>query len=168
MEGATQITKEKKVNETKAQSKPEFKSQNQRIAIILVRGLVGVQKSIKDTLTMLRLHRKNQCVIITMNSVNKGMLHKVKDYVTWGEISDEVFNKLIVARGEEWLARKTDSKNKYEYKSFKANGKEYKPYFRLNPPRKGFGRKGIKMPFKLGGGLGDRADKMNDLLLRMI
>ena len=43
-----------------------------------------------------------------------------------------------------------------------------KPYFRLHPPIKGFERKGIKMPFKKGGALGDREVKICDLILRML
>ena len=48
------------------------------------------------------------------------------------------------------------------------DGKKIKPFFRLNPPAKGFGRKGIKVSFKAKGALGYRADKINDLIKRMI
>ena len=137
---------------------------NEKIAIILVRGLVGVRQDVKDTLSMLGLTRKNHCVVIPNNPINVGMIKKAKDYITWGPISEEVFKELVAKRGEEWKGRVEDSKKKYTYKSLEVDGKKYKRYFRLNPPRKGFGRKGIKMPFKLGGGLGDRADKMDDLI----
>ena len=43
-----------------------------------------------------------------------------------------------------------------------------KPFFRLNPPVKGFDRKGIKVPFSLGGALGYRKEKINDLIKRMV
>lgn len=43
-----------------------------------------------------------------------------------------------------------------------------KPCLRLNPPRKGFERGGIKRAFKAGGVLGYRAEKINDLLNKMI
>ena len=36
----------------------------EKIAIILIRGLIGVKKNIKDTLTMLNLHRKHFCKIL--------------------------------------------------------------------------------------------------------
>jgi large subunit ribosomal protein L30 len=139
-----------------------------KIAIILVRGLVGVRQTVKDTLKMLGLTRKNHCVVIANNPVNLGMIKKAKDFITWGSISEEVFQELVAKRGEEWKGRVEDSKKKYSYKALDVDGKKYKRYFRLNPPRKGFGRKGIKMPFKLGGGLGDRADKMDDLIKRML
>lgn len=38
----------------------------------------------------------------------------------------------------------------------------------LNSPRKGFGRKGVKMPFSKGGALGERKEKINDLIERML
>ena len=46
-------------------------------------------------------------------------------------------------------------------------GKEIvKPVYRLEPPKKGYSS--IKKPFKLGGALGNRADKINELIKRMI
>ncbi|PIN73777.1 50S ribosomal protein L30 [Candidatus Woesearchaeota archaeon CG10_big_fil_rev_8_21_14_0_10_45_16] len=139
-----------------------------RIAIVLVRGMVGLTQEIKDTLQMLRLGHKNYCAVVADTPVNRGMIQKVKDYVTYGPISDATFTELVAKRGEEFKARLTDSKKKYSYKVLEVAGKKYKPYFRLNPPRKGFGRKGIKMAFKVGGGLGFRGDKMDDLIMRML
>ena len=43
---------------------------NEKIAIILVRGLVGVRQDVKDTLSMLGLTRKNHCVVIPNNPIN--------------------------------------------------------------------------------------------------
>ena len=139
-----------------------------KIAVILVRGLVNITQPVKDTLAMLRLSRKNHCVVIENNTINKGMIKKVKDYVTYGEITEETFTQLVEKRGEEFKARESDSKKKYNYKFLEVNGKKYKPYFRLNPPKKGFGRKGIKVPFKTGGALGNRSEKINDLIVRML
>jgi large subunit ribosomal protein L30 len=131
-----------------------------KIAVVLIRGLAGVTKSVKDTLLMLNLTRKNNCVVIDNTAINKGMLKKVKDYVTWGNIDDETFKELVDKRGKLILGR--------QRKSLEFAGKKYKKYFTLNPPRKGFGRKGIKMAFKIGGALGDREEKINNLIKRMI
>ena len=46
--------------------------------------------------------------------------------------------------------------------------KKLKRYFRLNAPRRGFGRKGIKQSFQRGGSLGYRGAAINDLIKRMI
>ncbi len=139
-----------------------------KIAVVLVRGLVDVTTSIKDTLLLLRLTRKNTCVVLDDTPVARGMLQKAKDYATWGVISEDTFNELLSKRGQEYKGPLADRKEKYSYKTLDIRGKKYKPYFTLNPPRKGFGRKGIKIPFHLGGALGDRKEKMNDLIMRML
>ncbi|NQV91671.1 uL30 family ribosomal protein [Candidatus Woesearchaeota archaeon] len=139
-----------------------------QIAIVLVRGFIDLPQPVRDTLHMLNLTRKNNCVVITDNIVNRGMIKKTKDYITYGEISEQTYKSLIEKRGEEYQGREQDRKKKYSYKFTEINGTKYKSYFRLNPPRKGFGRKGIKMAFKVGGGLGNRGDKMNDLIERML
>lgn len=149
-------------------NKKESKKTTGKLAVVLVRGMVKVTKSVKDTVAMLRLNRKNNLVVITDSPVHRGMLNKVKDHVTWGEISDEIFSQMVSKRGEEYKSRLQDRKGRYSYHVLEVNGRKYKPYFRLNPPRKGFGRKGIKMPFKLGGGLGYRGEKMDDLIIRMM
>ncbi len=63
------------------------------IAIIRIRGQVGMNKKIKDTLDMLRLHRKNYCTIIENKPELMGMVKKVKDYVAWGTITEEEKSK---------------------------------------------------------------------------
>lgn len=115
-----------------------------KIAIIRIRGLVRIQKEVEDTFKMLRLYRKNYCILKEESPSLNGMIFKVKDYITWGEIDSETEALLLSKRNKD------------------------KPYFRLAPPRKGFGRKGIKVPFKTGGGLGYRGEKINDLIKRMM
>jgi large subunit ribosomal protein L30 len=113
------------------------------IAAVRVRGLTGVKHDIKDTMSYLNLHRKNYCVILEKKPNVIGMLKKAKDFLTWGEVSKEVIE----------LLKKRD---------------EGKKFFRLNSPRKGFGRKGIKTPFGIGGALGYRGENIDDLIKRMV
>ena len=120
------------------------------IAIIQIRGTINAKKEIKDTLKFLNLQRKHACTIVPDTPNYSGMLIKVKDYVAYGEISDDVNKKLISKRG---------LKNK--------DGK-LKPFFRLHPPKGGFERKGIKKTFKEGGVLGDRGKEMSKLVERML
>jgi len=145
-------------------------SENEKkLVVVLVRGLVNVNHKIKNTLKLLKLTRSNQAVVVENNPINLGMLVKVKDYATWGEIDSETYSELVSKRGSEWLGRTEDAKSKYNYNRFvEINGKKYNKVFRLNPPRKGFGRKGIKRPFNTGGALGKRGDAINDLIKRMI
>lgn len=130
-----------------------------KLAVVLVRGMVKVVRPVKETLAMLNLHRKNHCVVIDNTPAYKGMLLRVKDYVTWGEIDDATFAELVQKRGQTLEGRG---------KALEVNGKMYKRYFALNPPRKGFGRNGIKRSFTIGGALGNRGEKMNDLVKRML
>ncbi|MBW2999535.1 uL30 family ribosomal protein [Candidatus Woesearchaeota archaeon] len=123
-----------------------------RIAVIRVRGMTRVTHDIKKTLDMLKLKRKHVCVIVEGNESNNGMIKKVKDYITWGEIDDSVLKKLIEKRAE------PNPKDK----------KRTKAFFRLSPPRGGFERKGTKTTFSLGGVLGYRGSKINQLIEKMI
>ncbi|HDN68102.1 MAG TPA: 50S ribosomal protein L30, partial [Methanomicrobia archaeon] len=87
-------------------------------AIIKLRGKVSVRPEIKHTLELLRLHRVNHCVVVEENGYYAGMVKKVKDYVAWGEISEETLEELLRLRGrleggrgmrltEEYLQEKT-------------------------------------------------------------
>jgi large subunit ribosomal protein L30 len=130
-----------------------------KIAVVRVRGLVNLRHDVKKTFEYLNLNNKNWCIVCDTNDVNKGMISKVKDYVTWGEVSEETISELVSKRGKET----GEDKPNFEFK-----GKNYQKFFRLNSPKKGYGRKGVKLAFNLGGALGYRGDKINDLIRRMI
>ncbi|MEE9525238.1 MAG: uL30 family ribosomal protein [Candidatus Woesearchaeota archaeon] len=123
----------------------EEKKQYKKIAIVRIRGSVKLKKEVKDTLNMLKLYKQNSCVIVNASPSMLGMIKKVQSYITWGEVDEETASLLKEKRQE-----------------------KDKKYFRLHPPRKGFERKGIKIPFKQGGALGPRGTKINDLIKRMI
>lgn len=116
-----------------------------KLIILRLRGKTGIKKEINDTFKMLNLLNKNHCVIVEDTPSYKGMVSKVKDYVTWGELSDETEKLLRTKRG-----------------------KEGKKYFALQPPKGGFERKGIKNPYTIGGALGYRGDEINALIKKMI
>lgn len=152
-----------------------------KIALIRVRGKVGVRREIKDTLSMLRLHKVNHMVIVDENPSYNGMIQKVKDYITWGEIDKETLAKLLRKRGrltgnrrltEEYVQEKLGMSID-EFAQAVINGEKrltdlegLKPVFRLHPPRGG--HKTIKRPFKDGGALGYRGEKINELIERML
>ena len=50
-------------------------------------------------MSMLRLTRINHCVVLPETDEIKGMLMKAKDYVTWGEVSEETLARMIKFRG---------------------------------------------------------------------
>ena len=149
--------------------KEESEEKNGKIAVIRVRGSIDAKNDIDRTLNQLGLHKKNYCVVVPVNDSYAGMVNKVNDYVTWGNLDEETYNLLVEKKSEEYLGRISDKKEKIKYNRFlTVKGKKIKKFFRLNSPRKGYGRKGIKMPFKKGGALGYRAEKINDLIKRMV
>ncbi|MBW6461574.1 MAG: 50S ribosomal protein L30 [DPANN group archaeon] len=141
-------------------------------AVIRVRGTVGINKNIKYTLESLRLTKPNHCVIIPKNEYMDGMLNKAKDYITWGEVSDDMLNNLVSKRGRISSKLFADSKIAASavkmIKDSKINDSGIRPVFRLSPPVKGHERGGIKRTFVQNGVLGYRGDKINDLLTKMI
>ena len=111
------------------------------------------------------------------------MIDLIKDYVTFGEIDAATFKLLFEKRGrlagnkpltEAYLKEKlktsvADFSN--DFMSFKKPLKEIpglKQFFRLHPPVGGFERKGIKKPYSIGGALGYRKEKINDLIKKML
>lgn len=141
------------MNENKENLKKE-KSGKEIVALIRIRGGIGLSHQVKKTFELLRLYKQNYCVILNKTETSMGMVNRVKDYITWGEINNDVLSKLKTKRMETYTDREGIKKEK--------------KFFRLHPPRRGFERKGIKTPFTKGGALGYRKDKINDLLLRML
>ena len=120
------------------------------LAAVRVRGDVRITNRTRDTLYSLRLRSKHVCVIVEDTPALHGALIAVKDQITFGPINSETKKLLEEKRGEK------DPEGKL------------KPYFRLHPPRGGFERKGIKKTFMEGGALGDRGEKINDLIKKML
>lgn len=152
-----------------------------RLAVIRVRGMARTSRDTEETLKMLRLTRVNYCALVNDSNSYAGMLQKVKDYVTWGEVDAEDVEMILRNRGELiGGARLTDAymKEKTKYSSIKEFAKafvdgraelkdipELKLFFRLHPPRKGYS--GIKRSFKEGGALGARGAEIKKLIYRM-
>jgi len=150
-------------------------------AVIRIRGTAQVRKDIEDTLNFLRLKRVNNCVLIPETKEYNGMLQKAKDYITWGNIDKKILTKLIQGRCKVTGDKKIDEKLLKKITGFdtfekfsealmkeKAKLKDYKEIkkvFKLNPPKRGF--KSTKLPFPKGD-LGNRKEKINELIERMI
>jgi large subunit ribosomal protein L30 len=154
-----------------------------RLMVLRIRGDVDVRDEIRQTLRMLRLHKVNHATLIDGNESYLGMLQKVKDYATWGEISAETLEKLLTKKGR--IAGNKPVNDKYVSSNSKFNSlkkfteavatskasiedlRGLKPVFRLHPPRGGFdGKK--KRSYKEGGELGYRGKDINRLLEKMM
>ncbi|WP_297509464.1 50S ribosomal protein L30 [Thermococcus sp.] len=153
-----------------------------KLALIRLRSGIRARGEVRDTLAMLRLHRINHLVIVDDNPSYRGMIQKVKDYITWGEIDKETLAKLLRKRGrlignrpvtEEYVREKLGI-GIDEFAEKVVNGEmrlkdlpNLKPVFRLHPPRGGL-KGSKKRSFKEGGALGYRGEKINELIERML
>jgi len=162
----------------------EPKTEKKRLALIRIRGKVHVRQEIKDTLKHLNLNSVNHCAVIDNKDSYRGMILKVNDYITWGEIDTETFGKLLEKRGritgdqsinDKYLKEKTKHPSVKEFSEafikFEAELSDIpaiKNVFRLSPPVGGHEKKGIKKPKTLGGVLGYRGKEINALIARMI
>ena len=132
---------------------------NKLLAVVRIRGRVGVRKDIAETLERLRLKRVNNCVIIKPTPSYTGMLNSCINYVTYGEIDDDTLNSLLEKNGI-----------KSDYKTLSESGlakevREKLP-FRLHPPRRGY--KSVKKSVKNGGSLGYMGEGINSLIKRTV
>ncbi len=150
------------------------------LAAIRIRGSAKVRSEHARTMELLRLYKVNHLVLV--EEKQKPMLEKVNSFVTFGEINANVLSKLIEKRarlegdkkvteaflkGKKIKSFEELAKHVIEGKaSLKAVG--IKPVFRLNCPKKGHTRLGIKKPFNIGGSAGYRANKINELIERMM
>mgnify|MGYP001626268632 CR=1 FL=1 len=147
-------------------------------AVIRLRSGIKAPKEIKDTLMLLNLRYINNCVILPINDSIKGMLEKVKDYVTYGEIDEDTLTLLLEKKLRKIGDKKVTEEDlkKYNISSFRElakkllNGevklkdfKEFKRVFRLRPTK----LKSKKLHFPKGD-LGYRGEKINELIKRMI
>ena len=154
-----------------------------KIAVIRIRGQANMSGKVASTLKMLRLYKKNNCVIVPNTPEFVGMLKRVRDSATWGELDKETCKLLLEKRGklpankkltEAYLKEKIKmSFDEFidDFMNFKkeiADIPGMKKFFKLTPPRKGFERKGVKVPYSLGGALGYRKGNINELIARMV
>ncbi len=112
------------------------------IALIRIKGEVGLRKDIAETLNRLRLRKKYSCIVLENPTKEQlGMITKVRDFIAFGEINEEMYKKLKEKR-------KTKIKN----------------FYRLHPPRGGIKSK-LHFP---KGVLGNHGEKINELIRRML
>lgn len=116
------------------------------ICVVRIKGQVGLNKDIKETLYRLKLRRKFAArVFENPSAVEIGMINRVRNLVSFGEISEETHKKLIEIRGQK------DSEGKL------------KPFFRLHPPKGG-----ANMKFHYPKGVLGENKNMNELVQRML
>lgn len=113
------------------------------IAAVKIRGNVDVPQPVKDTMTNLGLKNRNEIRLYEDTESVKGMLNKAKDYIAYGEVSEETVEMLEDRYGSAEVGNTINAK----------------------PPRKGF--KNTKRNVKQGGSLGNHGE-IDDLIQRMV
>ena len=135
--------------------------ENKLLAAIRVRGRVGVRQSISETLDRLNLRRVNNLSLLYGTKSNIGMIAKCSDFITYGEISQEVLENL--------LQKKEIKASKEDISAISSGKKKVSELarmpIRLHPPRHGY--EAVKRSYANKGSLGYRGDKINDLIKRM-
>lgn len=150
-------------------------------AVVRIRGSVDTSKEVESTLRMLKLNYVNNCVLVPEDGDYLGMLKKTKDYITWGKIDKQTLVELLKKRGRIIGDKTIDEKTLKKITKFDSfdelsdalieskvklkDLKEIKPVFKLNSPIHGLKAKRLPYP---KGALGNRKEKINELLLRMI
>lgn len=152
------------------------------LAVLRLRGNVNIWRELEYVFKLMHLTRKNHLTLMRGSPLNLGMIRRIKDYATWGEVSQETIFQLLQRRGFlRGKQRLTDEnvKEKLGYDSIEELAKaiyevkadlwkmsDLKPVFRLHPPKGGF-RGTIKKPYPKGE-LGYREKAINDLIAKMI
>lgn len=160
----------------------EEKKQTQCFAVVRTRGLINIFYENRETLKLLRLTRNSHATIMKVQPSSLGMLRKVQNYVTWGEISKESISILLKKRGRLIGNKKLTDEYAQQigYKSLDEIAEaihssklefhrlpKIKPVFRLHPPKKGFNGK-TKKSYNAGGTNGYRGEAINELIRRMV
>lgn len=114
------------------------------IAAVKVRGSIDARQKTQRTLGDLKLDDRHEIVVFEPNDSIRGMLNIAKDYITFGEISDETVEALEERKGEELESGDTVN---------------------LSPPSGGF--RDTKKQVGQGGSLGERED-MDELVHKMV
>ncbi len=149
-------------------------------AVVRIRSSRKKNRKIRDTLDMLRLNKVNHCTIVPENPQYEGMLNKVKDIVTWGEIDidtlvDILENRVDIENDEliEMIKDQTSYERIDEFAIAVTSDKisldeidGLENFFRMHPPLGGY--RGVKKPYNTGGSLGYRGEDINSLLQNML
>ena len=115
------------------------------IAALRIRGDIDVSRTVSRTLQDLKLTKRNEIVVFEENDAILGMFNKGKDYITYGEVSEDTLEKLANRAGKDELVS-GDTVN-------------------LSPPTGGF--RNTKKQVGQGGSLGKR-ESLDELVQKMV
>ena len=149
--------------------------------VVRIKGQADVPHWATTTMNLLKLEKKYRATIIPAKDNTLGMLNKVKHYVTWIQLDEELAKELLnkKARKSGYQKITTDdikelgfntvddlAKALAEGKTSLSKLKPLKPWFALSPPRHGF-KRSTKRLYGQKGILGLNKD-LGTLVRRMI
>jgi large subunit ribosomal protein L30 len=159
-------------------------NEDKKAALVLlrIRGSVAISKELEYVFQLFHINRKNHATIIEGTPSYLGMIHKIKDYATWGEASSDTISMLLKDRGfvrgnkkltEDYVKENLGYNSIDELSEAIAKSKinftklpNIKPVLRLHPPKGGFNGS-TKKPYPEGE-LGYRGEKINKLIREMV
>ena len=149
--------------------------------VVRMKGTVNTPYWARTTLDLLHLDKRFRATIIPAKDNTKGMLDKIKHYVSWQEIDVPTTKELLEKKARKGGYKKLTTediaklgfKNTDDMAQSLAEGtailsklKMVKPWFALSPPRGGFKRKTKKM-YGEGGILGNHKELLAQVRIMM-
>lgn len=149
--------------------------------VVRMKGTINIPHWAQTTLDLLHLDKRFRATIIPESDNTKGMLDKIKHYVSWQEIDISTAKELLDKRARKQGYRRltpedvaklgfksTDelAKSLVEGSVALSKLKPLKPWFALSPPRHGFKRSTKKM-YGEGGILGNHKELLAQVRLMM-
>jgi large subunit ribosomal protein L30 len=149
--------------------------------VVRMKGTVNTPYWARTTLDLLHLDKRFRATIIPAKDNTKGMLDKIKHYVSWQEVDVPTTKELLEKKARKGGYKKlttediaklgfknTDdmAKSLTEGTAILSKLKMVKPWFALSPPRGGFKRKTKKM-YGEGGILGNHKELLAQVRIMM-
>jgi large subunit ribosomal protein L30 len=149
--------------------------------VVRMKGTVNTPYWARTTLDLLHLDKRFRATIIPVKDNTKGMLDKIKHYVSWQEIDVPTTKELLEKKARKVGYKKltTEDISKLGFKNTDdlaqsltegtttlSKLKTVKPWFALSPPRGGFKRKTKKM-YGEGGILGNHKELLAQVRIMM-
>ena len=140
--------------------------------VVRMRGTVNVPHWARTTLDLLHLDKKFRATIVPAKDNTKGVLDKIKHYVSWQELDVSTTKELLEKKARKGGYQKITAedvtklgfKNMDDLATSLVEGtislsklKPLKPWFALSPPKNGFKRNTKKM-YGEGGILGSHKE----------
>lgn len=140
--------------------------------VVRMRGTVNTPHWARTTLDLLHLNKRFRATIIPSKENTKGMLDKVKHYVSWQQVDVSITKELLEKKARKGDYKKVTeedvvklgfkntedlAKSLAEGKTSLSKLKPLKPWFALSPPKHGF-KRNTKTMYGEGGILGDHKE----------